>query len=248
MFGNGGELAVVDVDRDPGGAESAGDLHAVAADAAGADHHREAARRHARAAHRLIRRGERVGHDRDLGQFQPGAFEPPRKDFAQAASRHHDVRGEAALDVVAGHFLRAADGGEAAAAQVAFAAGQHRRDNHGLAQPALGALARTDDAAADFVTERQRQRLVGAHAVVQVPEVGVAHSATRDGDDHLPCLGGGLEALAHHGCVGCGHQPAVCIDAHGGRAFQTVEEKRIVVMRYHFTHLGHCADPSCRDH
>ena len=61
------ELGVVDVDRDDLRAERAGDLHAVAADAAGADDDREAARRHAGAAHRLVRRGQRVGDDRHFG-------------------------------------------------------------------------------------------------------------------------------------------------------------------------------------
>ena len=49
----------------------------------------------------------------------------------------------------------------------------------------FGAGAGRDDAAADLVAERQRQRMVGPHAVVEVAEVGVADAAAGDRDDDL---------------------------------------------------------------
>jgi hypothetical protein len=114
--GDRGELGRVDVDRDDRRAERGGHLHAVAADAARADDDREAAARHAGAAHRLERRGERVRDDRHLREREPGRGEAPLVDVAKPARGHHDVRREAALDVVAGHLLRAADRREPALA------------------------------------------------------------------------------------------------------------------------------------
>ena len=71
-------------------------------------------------------------------------------------------------------------GGQAAPAQVAFAAGQHGRHDHRLAEPALGTGAGGDYMAADLVAQRQRQRRIGAHAVVVVAQVGVADAAAGD--------------------------------------------------------------------
>ena len=117
-------------------------------------------------------------------------------DLAEPAARHDDVRGEAAVDVVARHLLRAADRRKTALAEVAFAARQHGRDDHRLADPALGAGAGRDDAAADLVAERERQRMVGPHAVVVVAEVGVADAAAGDRDDDLAGTRRGRERRA----------------------------------------------------
>src|SRR3990167_5093080 len=59
-------------------------------------------------------------------------------NFAQSATRHHDVRGKAALNVISRHLLRAADRLQAALAQVALATRQHSRYDHRLANPAFG--------------------------------------------------------------------------------------------------------------
>jgi hypothetical protein len=214
MGGHGGQLVVVDVDRHHGGAEGARHLHAVAADAPHADHHRQAARRDAGAAHRLIGRGQRVGDDGHLRQREAGARQAAEVDLAQAAARHHDVGAEAALDVVARHLLRAADGAQAAPAQVAFAAGQHCRHDDRLAGPGLGAVARGDDDTADLMAQRQRQRLVGAHAVVVVAQVGVAHATAGDLDDHLAGARPGFEVAPLQGRAGGGHDPAVGSNRH----------------------------------
>ena len=212
--GDRGELRVVDVDRDHGGAERRGDLHAVAADTARADDDREAAGPNARATHRLERRGERVGDHRHLGEREAGRGETLLVDRAQAARGDDDVRGEATLDVVAGHLLRTADRREAALAQVAFAAGQYRGHDHGASDPVFRALARGHDAAGDLVAERQRQRRVGAHAVVVVAEVGVAHAAAGNLDGDFARAGRRVERRADERCAGGGHEPAVGGDGH----------------------------------
>ena len=221
MRGDRGQLVVVDVDRDHAGTEGARDLHAITADAADADHHRQAARRHAGAAHRLVRCGQRVGDDRYLGQAEPGGRQPLLVDRAQTATRHHDVRGEAALDVVARHLLGAADRGQAAPAQVTFAARQHGRHDHRLAEPALGTGAGGDHMAADLVPQRQRQRRIGAHAVVVVAQVGVTDAAAGDPDHDFSGRRLRFEAGLHQRRVGRGHQPAVGVDAHGGISCST---------------------------
>ena len=208
------ELCLVDVDRDDLRAERLRDLHAVAADAAGADDDREAARRDAGAPHRLVRRGQRVGDDRDVGERESRCVEALFVDFAKPAARHDDVRREPALDVVARHLLRAADRRQTALAEVAFAARQHGGDDHRLADPALGARSGRDDVPADLVAERQRQRMVGPHAVVEVAEVGVADAAA--GDRHHDFAGArvGGEGRALERRLDCRHQPAAGFDAH----------------------------------
>ncbi len=144
----------------------------------------------------------------------PALREPRFVDRAQPAPGHDDVRREAALDVVARHLLLAADRREAALAQIALAARQHGGNDHGLAHPAFGAGAGRDHVAADLVAERERQRMVGAHAVVEVAEIGVADAAAGDGDHDLARPGFGRECRALERRVRRGHQPAVGFDAH----------------------------------
>ncbi len=192
------ELLGVHVDGDDLGAERVRDLDTIAADAAGADHDRERARRHARARDRLVRRGEGVGDDRDFGQREAGARQPGRVDRAEAALRHDDMGGEPALDVIAGHLLAAADRGAAALARAALAAGNDRRNDDLPADPRGCAVAGRHHRAADLVPERERQRLVGAHAVVEVAEVGVADAAAGHRDEHLAVARAFRAALEAH--------------------------------------------------
>ena len=206
------ELAGVDVDRDDGGAERMRDLHAVAADATGADDHREAPGTDTGATDGLVRRRQRIGDDRDFGERQAGCRKALLVDFAQAAARHHDVGREAAVNVVAGHLLLAADRGKTAAAEIAFATRQHRRHDDGLAEPLRRVRSGGDDAAADLVAERQRRREIGAHAVVEVAEVGVADAAAGDLDDHVGGPRLGAERRAGERRAGRSHQPAVGFD------------------------------------
>ncbi len=193
-----GELGRIDVDGDDLGAEGAGDLHAVAADAAGADDDGEAAGRDAGAAHRLVRAWS--PHRR-----RPTRRRASRPAVAAGLRRPRTGRARARRCAMAkppwmslpGIFCAAADGRAAALAQIAFAAGEHGRHDHRLAEPALGARAGGDDAAADLVAERQRQRMVGAHAVVEVAEVGVADAAAGDRDHHFAGACGEASKRAH---------------------------------------------------
>ena len=215
VLGHELELGRIDVDRHHARAEGVGDLHRVAADAADADHDRDVAGLDARLRHRLVGRGDRVGHHRDVGELQPGGGEALLIDRAQAARRHHDVGGEAALDVVARHDLGATDRAVSRGAELAGAAGHHRRHDHRAADPLSRRAARTHHPAADLVTERERQRLVGAHAVVVVAEVGVADAAAGDLDHHL--VGGQLADLelgADHRPTRLHHHPAIRFGAH----------------------------------
>ena len=139
-------------------------------------------------------------------------------DFAQAARGNHDVRREPALDVVARHLLRGADRGQAALARVALSARQHGRHDHRLADPRAGMLAGRDDASADLVAERERQRMVGPHPVVEIPEVRVAHTAPGNLDHDLAGSGLGAEGRACQRCVDARHLPAIGMRRHGSNA------------------------------
>ena len=100
------QLGVVDVDRDHLGAEGAAPPARSSRRRRRADDDRPGCPASTPGAlHRLVRRGQRIGDDRDLGQRQAGLGQARFVDFAQAARRHHDVAGEAALDVVARHLL-----------------------------------------------------------------------------------------------------------------------------------------------
>ena len=86
------------------------------------------------------------------------------------------------------------------------------------AEPAAGevvvAIAGCDDPAGDLVPERERQRMVGAHTVVVVAEVGVADAATGDRDDHLAGRGLGRKRLPDQGSARRRHQVAMAFDPH----------------------------------
>ena len=103
--------------------------------------------------------------------------------------------------------------GPAPPASVAFAAGQNGGNDHGAAEPGLRAGARGDDAAGDFVAERQRQRMVGAHAVVEIAEIGVADAASGDCDDDLARAGLRGERFSAERRVHRRHHPAVSLNS-----------------------------------
>ena len=112
----------------------------------------------------------------------PAAGQAVLIDDAQSARRHDDVRGEAALNIVARHLLVRADRRLAALAGVAVAARDHRRNDHRAVGVPERIRAGVDDVAADLVPERQRQFVLGAHAVVIIAEIGVADAAAGDFD------------------------------------------------------------------
>ncbi len=204
------ELACIDVDRDDLGAHGVRDLHAVPTNAAGPDHDRKRTRRDAGALHRLVGGGKRIGNHRDIRQLESRLGETLLVDRAQTARRHHDVRGETALDVVAGHLLPAANGAEAALAQIALATGQHCGNDHRASDPGLGTGAGGAHAPAHLMAERERQRMVGAHAVVVVAKVRMAHAAACDFNRHLAGRERlRIEGFARHRRLGGRHQPAV---------------------------------------
>ena len=160
--------------------------------------------------HRLIGRGHGVRHHRDIGKLHTGRSEAPLVHRAEPAGRRLDVGAEAALDVVAGHLLPAADGAPAAPAQVALAAGDDGGDDHRPALPFARALAGGDNAPADLVAEGQRQGMVRADTVIKVTEVRVADTAAGDLDHHLAGVRGErIEVRLRHRLSGGAHQPTV---------------------------------------
>src|SRR6266567_1424666 len=182
----GNELVVVDIDGNDIGAERVSDLDTVAAYAARTNDDGDASRLDACTLHGLVWGGQRIGDDRNIGERESRTRKTYFVHFAQPATGDHDVRRKAALDVVARHFLPAADRAESASAKVALAAGQDGGHAGGRAAPALGTRTCVDHAAADFVSQRQRERVVGPNTVVEITEVGVTHAATSDVDDDFP--------------------------------------------------------------
>jgi hypothetical protein len=68
--------------------------------------------------------------------------------------------------------------------------------------------------------------VIGAHAVVQVAEIGVADAAAGDGDDDFAGSGFGTEIRAGERGVDRRHQPAVGVDAHRREASSEPPRRR----------------------
>ena len=51
------------------------------------------------------------------------------------------------------------------------------------------------------MTQRQRQRMIGAYAVIEVAKIGMADAAAGDRDDDFALPGRRDEGLAHHRLV-----------------------------------------------
>src|SRR5690606_19879959 len=87
--------------------------------------------------------------------------------------------------VVARHHLITTDRAVAGGAELAGAAGHHCRHDHRPPNPLLGGATGAHHTTADLVTEGERQCVIGAHAVIEVTEIGVAYAATGDLDHDL---------------------------------------------------------------
>ena len=165
--------------------------------------------------HRLVGRGHRVGDHREVGQVDTDGSQTVLIDDTQPARWHDDVGGEAALNVVARHLLVRADRRLAALAGVALAARDHcGNDDRAVGEPeCIGAG--IDDVAADLMPERQRQFVLGAHAVVIVAKIGVADATAGDFDQHF--VGGeraDVEFHRHKRLARAGHHPPNWLGAH----------------------------------
>src|SRR5262245_49231200 len=99
--------------------------------------------------------------------------------------------GEATVDVVARHLLVRTNGRLGAATRIAAAARDHRRDDDRSVGPINRVAAGLHYAAADFMAERQGQRVVGANAIVVVAEIRMTDAAAGDLDQHLVLTGRG---------------------------------------------------------
>ena len=102
------------------------------------------------------------------------------------------------MHVAAWKDLMRADLAVAGAARAAFTARQHGGHDHGASEPRRGAGAGLDDAAADFVAEREGERMPRRHAVVEEAEIGVTDAAAGDLDDHVVVAGVFVARLVAH--------------------------------------------------
>ena len=216
----------IDVDRHDTSAERRGDLDAEAADSAGADEDRQVARREAAAHDRLVGRRHRVGDDRERSEVEPVRIDLRVAEVGhrtEPARRHYDVRGEAALDVVAGEDLVRADRAVTVQAGGALAARDDRRHDDVAPQPLCGAIAGRDHGAADLVAEGQRVRVPGWHPVVVEAEVGVTDAAAGDAHEDLARAGRGLACDERHRLAGPADLP--CRRLHRGGLRRNAVEK-----------------------
>ena len=92
------------------------------------------------------------------------------------------MRREAALNVVARHFLVRADRALAAAASIAVAARDDRRNNNRVISIVESICAGIDNMTADLVPERKRQCMLGAYTIIILAKVRVADAAASDFD------------------------------------------------------------------
>ncbi len=107
-------------------------------------------------------------------------------------------------------------------------------------QPARGAGAGGHHAAADLVTERERQFGVGAHAVVEVAQVGVADATAGDRHGYLAGPGrAGIELGSGHGFADGGHHPSLCGGCHS-RHFSRASGGGKAIFWYHNTYFSEC--------
>jgi hypothetical protein len=93
--------------------------------------------------------------------------------------------GKAAIPVVAGHELLAADGRPAGLTGRTCFTGNDCRDDDGLSDPGPGFLPCGDDTTGDLVTEDQGEGVTGGNAVDGEADIGVADAASRHFHDYL---------------------------------------------------------------
>jgi hypothetical protein len=95
------------------------------------------------------------------------------------------VGGEAAIAVIAGHELAAADGWPASKARRTFAAGNHRGNDHGLVQPTCDVVPGGNHATGDLVAQHQRKRVARGYTIISKTDIGMADAAARYFHDHF---------------------------------------------------------------
>jgi hypothetical protein len=128
---------------------------------------------------------------------------------------YNNVAGEAAVDVIAWHFLLAANRAAPFSTKITFAAGQHGRNDDRLANQRLKIQTRVFDDAADFVAERERRRFDRPNSFVEESQIGVTDATTGDTNQYF-ILGKGTHRNlgTTHRLADLGHLPAVDF-AHG---------------------------------
>ena len=158
------------------------DLHAVGADAAGADDDDKVAGGDRGALERLIGRCHRVGDDGEIGEVVAAAIGPEQHEVT---CRQDDIGGEPAVRVVARHDLVLARVVMTGAAQLAGVARDHRRDDDVAADQMRMGRSRVDDRAGDLVAEDEGQGVARADLAGVEADVGVADAATGDPHPHI---------------------------------------------------------------
>ena len=214
--GNGGKLFLVHINRDNDAAQRGRDLGGIAADAANAVDDDEVSFRDTGLHDRLVGRGHRIGDHGKIGQFNSGRRQAVLIDDTQSARRHDDMRGEAAMNIVARHLLVRADRRLAAQAGIALAARDDRRNNNRPVGVPKSIRAGVDDMATDLMPERERQFMLGAHAIVIIAKIGMADPAAGDFDqDFIGARGTDFEFHRDKRLACARHHPTNWFGAHG---------------------------------
>src|SRR5581483_727821 len=157
VLGSKLEFLIVNIHRNDGGAEGCRDLYAKSPYAADPDEHGDVLRTDAGAANGFPGSSHGVGDDRE--KFGGDARGEWFRNRTQSARRNADVGCEAAVAIVAGHELVAADGRPVRATSGASSTGDHGRNNDQAALPIVCLIAGSNYCSADLVSQHDGKRL-----------------------------------------------------------------------------------------
>ncbi len=216
MRSSEGQSIGADVDRDHVSAERVGDLHAEAADATGADEHREVARVEP-AARRIAWYGVETA---SAITASCASVDAVRIDRTVAEVGHRDtVRARGRATCVANPPWTSLPGKTCDGQTRPCPARQAGHSPHGITagtttcrptHSRAGAPG-LDHGAAHLVAQRQRERMARRHAVVEEAEIRVAHATARDADQHLARSGIDVASFEHHRLARAMDGPGVCL-------------------------------------
>jgi len=215
LLSDASKFFLIHVDRDNGAAKSGGDLNGIATNTADAVDDDKVIFCDSGLYNRLIGRRYRIGDHRKVSQFDSDFRQAVLIDNTKAARRHSDMCREAAMNIVAGHFLVWADRRLTAEAGITSTARDHRRNNNRMVDVPKFIFAGVDDVATDLMPERQRQFMFGTHTIVIVAEVSVANSTPGDFDhDLIGARGIDIELHRNKRLACARHHPTNRLGAH----------------------------------
>ena len=199
-------------------------MHAIASNTPDTHDNRQTPLGYTCLMYRLVGSGYSIGHDRDVCKFQPGSCQPLLIDRAESLGRDYYVTGKTALNVVARHLLATADSSFTSFAKITLSARNNRRDDHRLIQPVASTITCSNYAATDFMSQSERQLRIGPYAIVVKTQIGMAHSASGNLDNHLILTGLSDKILSGQRLIYIIHHPTVSSYGHSNFSCELILE------------------------